>query len=431
VVPRFEPFTGLRYDVARVGALGDVCCPPYDAIDRRLHRELLARSPYNMVRLELPDEPDAPGATSNYERARAVLDAWRDDGVLARDPQPAFYGYRTTTTSSGGPGRPAAPGRATTGVIGALGLESSATGILPHEWTTSSATTDRQRLLEVLQLNVSPIWGLTPSCGLSDTIGSPPSSGLPTPAAPNPAGPNPGVPNKDLAELSVDGVVHQLWPITDPERCAAIGDLVSSQALILADGHHRYETALGYYQARAEAGAGPDDGSSALMTYVVELADEEVQVQAIHRLVDKAVDVPALLAVLARSFTLTPTSPPSNGIEGRLEAAGAMAVVTATGTWLAAPSAQTTAAASHDLDASRLDAALASVPDIELRTRPGWRDVTEAVASGRASVGFLLRPPSVAQIAAISQGGSRMPAKTTYFWPKPQTGLVLRELDSS
>ena len=158
-VPRFQPFPGLRYSRSHVGSLDDVVCPPYDVISEPERVALVARSPSNIVRLELPRDNERPG--DRYQRAAALLDAWRDGGILHRDPVPAFYGYRMRFTD------PAGATRHTVGVIGALELEPPGSGILPHEQTTPKAKTDRLELLRATRANLSPIWGLTPAAGLA------------------------------------------------------------------------------------------------------------------------------------------------------------------------------------------------------------------------------------------------------------------------
>jgi uncharacterized protein (DUF1015 family) len=409
-VPRFAPFAGLRFSPDVVGPVDDVSCPPYDVITPAEHRDLLARSPYNVVRLEMPDDPEQAQGDGCYARARAVLDDWRAVGALRRDPAAAFYGYRTSAPAGD------RPEQHTVGVIGALALGD---GVLPHEQTTPRARTDRRRLLEELRVNVSPIWALTPTSGLAGLVGAP--------------GPTPGgLPAGVAHARDSDGVLHELWSITDPSAQAGIAALVGSQPVLLADGHHRYETALAYRAAR-EAAGDPDVGAESLMAYVVELSEEQIHVQALHRLVTGLPGDQDPLDALRRAFTLEPTGPPDATLTARMRTAGAMAVVTPTGTWLAFASMATVASAAHDLDASRLDVALSTLtarPGVEVVYQHGWEHVRAAVADGRAQLGVLLRPPTVRQIADISRGGMRMPAKTTFFWPKPRTGLVLRELDT-
>ena len=398
-MPTFKPFSGLRYSRSHVGSLDDVICPPYDVISEPERAVLLARSPSNIVRLELPRDDERPG--DRYQRAASLLDAWRDGGILHRDPVPAFYGYRMRFTDAAG------ATRHTVGVIGALELEPPGSGILPHEQTTPKAKTDRLELLRATRANLSPIWGLTPAAGLAACC------------------PPPGHPAEHAVDM--EGVTHELWPITDPDQVKRVRALVEQQPVLIADGHHRYETALAYQEERAQNGAG-SGGEDAVMALIVELGEEQLTVQAIHRLLQGLPDRFDLLGALAAWFDLTPTGAPDPLITARMAESDALAIVTRAGTWLARPRPELTSAAPHDLDSSRLDVALAALPPHHLTYQHGWDLAAGAVESGQADAAVLLRPVTVEQIGAVGEGGVRMPAKTTFFWPKPRTGMVLREL---
>lgn len=397
-MPRFQPFPGLRYSPSHIRSLDDVVCPPYDVISDSDRVALEARSPSNVVRLELPHDD---GSGDRYQRARELLDSWRDGGVLHRDPQPCFYGYRMTFTDPAG-----RPSR-TLGVIGALGLEPPGQGILPHEETTPKAKTDRLELLRATRANLSPIWGLSPGTGLSAHIKAP---------------------DHPVERVTDDdGIVHEAWPISDPGQLAAISAAVESAPVLIADGHHRFETALNYRAERSAAGLeAPDDDW--VMALVVELTEDQLTVQAIHRLLVGLPEGFDLTEALGEWFDITPTGPVDHTILERMDEAGALAVLTPAQAYLARPLAGTSEAATHDLDSSRLDVALAGLPPHQLLYQHGWDHCAAAVASGHASASVLLRPATVEQIAAISHGGVRMPPKTTFFWPKPRTGAVIREL---
>ena len=164
------------------------------------------------------------------------------------------------------------------------------------------------------------------------------------------------------------------------------------------------------------------------MTYVVELTEDQLSVRAIHRLIAGLPDGFDLAAALEQYFDLTPTAPPAADITTRMSEAGSLALVTADGTWLLRPRPETASAAAFDLDSSRLDVALGSLPDHQLTYQHGWDLATAAVTKGEADAAVLLRPATVAQIAATGREGGRMPPKTTFFWPKPRTGLVFREV---
>jgi uncharacterized protein (DUF1015 family) len=377
-----------------------VVCPPYDVISESERQVLVARSPSNIVRLELPEDDGDPDG-DRYLAAGRLLDAWRDGGVLHRDPFSAFYGYRMSYTD------PAGARRQTVGVIGALGLEAPGTGILPHEETTPKAKTDRLELLRATRSNLSPIWGLSAATGLSDQL-SPPAHPF------------------DHA-TDDDGVLHETWPITDSGQVSSIRGAVESEPVLIADGHHRYETALTYRTERDRAGELVEDDGF-VMALIVELSEEQLTVQAIHRLL---VGLPAgfdLPGVLEKWFDIWPTEPVDRTITTRMADAGAVALLTPTGAWLARPRPEVTAAATHDLDSSRLDVARSDLPAHHLVYQHGWDNAAAAVATGQAGAAFLLRPVTVSQISEISRGGVRMPPKTTFFWPKPRTGLVVREL---
>jgi uncharacterized protein (DUF1015 family) len=395
-VPRFLPFPGLRYSHSHIRALDDVVCPPYDVISETERLALEARSPYNIVRLELP-----AGEGDRYRQAAVLLDGWRDGGVLHRDVGAAFYGYRMSFTD------PTGSRRQTLGVIGALGVEPPGDGILPHEETTPKAKTDRLELLRATRANLSPIWGLSPSATLSDLLDSPS----------HPA---------DHA-VDDDGVRHEVWAITQPERVASISAAIEAHPVLIADGHHRYETALTYRDEQARAGSSSEDANF-VMALVVELSEEQLTVQAIHRLISELPDGFDVLAELEKWFELVPTAPVDRTIGVRMLDAEALTVLTRNGAWLACPRSAVAGRASHDLDSSRLDVALNGFPPHHLTYQHGWDNCAAAVAAGQADVAVLLRPATVEQISSISRGGMRMPPKTTFFWPKPRTGMAVREL---
>ncbi len=386
-------------------------CPPYDVISESERSALEARSPMNIVRLELPREDDASATRDEggersfgkdrYERAAALLDAWRDGGILHRDRAAGFYGYRMRFGELDG------PPRQTVGVIGALGVELPGGGILPHEETTPKAKSDRLQLLRATRANISPIWGLSPNSGLSALLGGP----------------------EHPAEHAIDPdrVRHEVWPITDPGQVAAIQAAVEAHPVLIADGHHRYETALTYRDERQRQGVADTDDDF-VMALVVELAPDQITVGAIHRLIDGLPPGFDVLGALAPWFDITPTGPVDRTISSRMLEAEALAILTREGAWLARPRPELTASARHDLDSSRLDVAVNDLPPHQLVYQHGWAHAAAAVASGHAQAAVLLRPATIDQIAAVGQGGTRMPPKTTYFWPKPRTGLVVREL---
>ncbi|MFL6206968.1 MAG: DUF1015 family protein [Acidimicrobiales bacterium] len=393
---RFEPFAGIRYDLQR-SDLARVIAPPYDVIDAEARAELAARDPHNAVRIDLPDEADGD---ARYERASEQLQAWLADGTLVVDERPSFTLYRMSSTDDAG------VECHTTGVIGALELSPPGTDILPHEHTTKKAKSDRLDLLRSCRANLSAIWGLSLAKGLTDL--------LPVDEAP-------------LAEVvDEDGVRHTVWRIDDGDTCATISAAVAEQPVVIADGHHRYETSLAYKAEREGADGGAAE-AGATLAYLVELVEDELTVHAIHRLLSGLPQGFDLEAALEPFFERVGDPPAGRPITTAMQEAGCLTLVLPDREVLLRPRPDALADA-RDLDSSRLDVALAGLPAHELRFQHGVENVRTAVRAGEAQAGVLLRPVTVAQIEATAHGGERMPPKSTFFHPKPKTGLVFRSL---
>ena len=338
----------------------------------------------NAVRVEVPQEA---GAVDRYENARRILDGWIADGAVVLDDAPTLTVYRMTYKDDDG-----VP-RATTGVLGALAIADG--GLLPHEHTTPKAKDDRLNLLRACRTNVSPIWCLSPAPGLSALL---PTDGPP-----------------DAVAVDDEGAHHEAWVVRDADAIAAVTASVASTPVIVADGHHRYEVARAYRdERRAATGDEPGDYDSVL-ALVVELDDEQLSVGAIHRLIKGLPAGVDIAAVFARHFVLEPADNPR-----------ALALVTRDGAWHMTPRPGTDAAAEQPLDSSRVMLALADLPPHDLVFQHGRDIVVNAVREGEADAALLLRPATVDQIAETGRSGVRMPPKTTFFWPKPRTGLVYR-----
>jgi uncharacterized protein (DUF1015 family) len=397
-VPRFLPFRGLRYtndDLAAVAA------PPYDVIDDDERAVLAARHVRNAVQLILPDGP----VDTRYDAAAALLADWQADGFLATDPEPRFYGYRMRFRDDAG--RP----RTTDGVLGTLSLPDAAgTGdVLPHEQTLPKAKSDRLALLRATRANLDPIWALSPAAGLDRLA----------------AGGTPLVTCTDS-----DGVEHSLSAIDDPAAIAAIEAAVASGPVVLADGHHRFETAITYRDEQRGAGRA-QPGDESVLCLIVELADDQLFVQPIHRLLSGLPDGFDLRGALAEHFTLVDAGPNApDGVEAlptRMRTEGGLGLADAAGLALLVP---------HDADPNQSDAArfeAAVTPALPSMAEVTYRDDAATCASlvekGAANAAILLRPVTVAQIDAAAEARVRMPQKTTFFAPKPRTGMVFRSLD--
>ena len=362
-MPRFEPFAGIRY--APHVDPAEVVAPPYDVMSDAERAGYAAKSRANAVRF------DAPVGSNAYVDAAAIFEGLRTDGTLVTDDSPSLYLYRMTNGD-----------RQTSGVIGALGLEAPGEGdVLPHEQTTKKAKSDRLDLLRSTHANLSPIWGLSLAKGLAE---------LCTPTGP-----------ADMRAVDPDGVVHELWRVAEFDRVAAIVERVQSQPVVIADGHHRYETCLAF---KDERGSAPG-GHALTMMFVVELTEEELDVQPIHRLLRGA-----------------PAEVVASHLAEHLDAGEGITLVGPSATWTFAPRH-----GGPELDTEQLASALDGIAGLDVSYQHG--DVAAAVRTREADAAVLLRPVTVATIQAYANRRDRMPPKTTYFFPKPRTGFVFRDLD--
>jgi uncharacterized protein (DUF1015 family) len=393
-MPRFAPFAGLRYDPARVEP-GKVIAPPYDVVGPAERAALVARHSANAILVELP-EPDPRSGGDRYAAAAARLAAWRSDGILVRDPSPSFYPYAMT----------APDGSVTLGVLGELGLEpGSIDDVLPHEETLAKARSDRLELLEATRVNLSPIWGLSLASGLTGLLVSdrPPLA----------------------AAVDDDGVRHELWRVDDPAALDAVATRVGSAPVVVADGHHRLATALTY---RGGTGDGTP-GADGILALVVELSPDSLTVGPIHRVLAGLPDGLDLVDAFTSWFDVARAGDCTDRTAAALGESSAFALVTPGGCWLLSPRDGTPEAAGSDLTPSMVAMVLAELPDHELTFAHHWTEAVAVVASEEAQAAVLLPPVTVDQIDAWARARRRMPPKSTYFHPKPRTGMVFRTLD--
>jgi uncharacterized protein (DUF1015 family) len=403
-LPELFPFRGLRY--AATDELSKVTAPPYDVIDDDERATLEQSHPHNAVQLILPRHEDDD---DGYERAARALAGWTDEGVLTRDREPTLYAYRMSF--EGIDGEP----RHTVGVIGALGLPDGegVPDVLPHERTLPKAKSDRLALLRATRANLDPIWGLSLAEGLTRAIGE-------------------LDPSTTVRATDAGGTLHELAPVP-ADRVASVRSVIGSAPVVIADGHHRFETACNY---RSEESGSP--GVDAIMALVVELTDEELCVRPIHRLLRGAPDARARLAAHAEiePFGRGPES--LDALRVRLQRDGALGFVDREGlALLHLPEAETAARLAEvpeelrEIDAVRFEVALRpALGHVELSYRDDAATCASLVDKGAADAAVLLEPVSVAQIRAAAVAGIRMPEKTTFFHPKPRTGMVFRTLDA-
>jgi uncharacterized protein (DUF1015 family) len=397
-VARFEPFPGVRYDPTRVD-LDRVVAPPYDVLSEADRDRFAGRDPHNIVRVDVPLERHGPG---RYDAAAATEQRWLEEGILITDAQPSFYLERMTFTDEAG------RERTTVGVIGALEVvEPEAGDVLPHERTTPKARTDRLDLTRATAANLSPVWGLSMATGLSSLLAEP---------------------GTVLGEHTDDEGVHHVFErVTDEVRLGALGAAVGAAPVVIADGHHRYEVARTYRAERRATTGGLGGPWDLTLAFVVELAEDQLDVQAIHRLLSGLPAGTDLEAILARRFEFSAIEPVAPSITSRMRDVGALCLVHPDGRGQLLRPRPGSFPGVADLDSARLEAALGEIP-VTVAYQHGVDHVLEALRQGRATHGVLLRPVSVEQIADNANANELMPPKSTFFAPKPRTGVVLRSL---
>jgi uncharacterized protein (DUF1015 family) len=399
-MPRFEPFRGLRYD-PDVAPIVQVIAPPYDVISSVDRNHLASRNPANSVLVELP-EADLPGKRDRYTVATDLFTRWQREGILKPDAGPCLYPYRMIDTK----------GRPSTGVLGALGLAEPGqeSDILPHEQTLPKPKSDRLDLLRATRANLSPIWGLSMTPGLTATFD--PTDDEPT-----------------FDAYDDDGVRHQLWVLSDLDAIRAVGEAIATSPVVVADGHHRYETARAY-QAECRAANGDQPGPHDLiLALIVELAEDQLTVGAIHRTVSGLPDGFDLVEALSPFFDVVRAGAADDRTLGALADSNSLAMVTGGQAYLLLPHREVYEEAGNDLDSSLIAAALSHLPPHEVLHRHSVAEAIEALEAEHADAAFLLRPVTVSQIEEWANERRRMPPKTTYFSPKPRTGMVFRSLD--
>jgi uncharacterized protein (DUF1015 family) len=368
-VPLLKPFRALRFDEGSAGPLDDLVAPPYDVITAEGRERLLARSPWNAVRLVRPDDPE--------DAARALAD-WQERGVLVREELPAVWLVEEEYTGPDG------VRRTRHGIAARVRLKPYGDGVvLPHEDTFSEPKEARLRLLRATRVKPSPIFllhhGSTPAA-----VGEP-----------------------DLtAEL--DGVSSRLWRVTDP---AAIEDVLARVAgpLLIADGHHRYESALRFHE---EDGS---DETAHVLAVLVALDDEGLEIFPTHRL------TAGVVPELDGEFRQTPLTGPG-------EAATALSGVARDHpafVLLRPEGAALVEGEDESLDTALVDSLSLS----QVAYTASAAEAERAVRSGEATAAFIVRPPTVEQVESYARAGLRMPPKSTYFFPKLTSGLLLSPFD--
>ena len=390
-MPRFEPFPAIRFATED---LAPVVAPPYDVLSDADVDSLEARSLHNIVRIDVPR-----GGKDRYELAAKTMEAWLKEGILAVDEEPSFTIYRMRFTDSTGVRRDIA------GALGALEVvDLEAGGVLPHERTTAKASTDRLDLIRATAANLSPVWGLSLSHGLTELLAEP---------------------GEPLGAVTDEGVEHVVERVTDPQRIAAIRDKLAADDVLIADGHHRYGVSRSYRNEIREATGRTDTPAELTLAFVNELIEEQLSVAAIHRLYAD-IAVGDLAQALARSFELVPTERPSDADLADLHKQGLLILVSRDAAWQMQPRPRRFDGV-RPLDGGWLETALADVP-LTVSYQHGLAETLQEVDGGRASAAVLIRPVSVAEIERTAREGLLMPPKSTFFTPKLKTGFVIRSM---
>lgn len=432
------PFHGTVYD-AKMN-IANVVAPPYDIIDAAGQKALHHRHSQNIIRLELGLDQPGDGPTNNrYTRAANTLHDWLRSGILKRDAQPAIYYHTIEYTPPYS--QPGAPTKVLKGFLTTVKLEALDSGhIYPHENTRAAAKTDRLNLLEACRSNFSPIWSLY-SDPQNTVIGALEASVKGKPA------------RFDFQDD--DGFRQQLWAVTDPAALRQVVDAMRSKPLFIADGHHRYETALNYQRLRRQqtgtpAGHQPYDG---VLMLLAALEDPGLTVLPTHRVVTTVLppyeQIKALLAGTCDVHEFPYSGSTQAAVrekfldalktEGRtvpvfgLALKGQDRYATLTVKPAHRPTAQTSPRARLDVSLlQHLVVATLCPTQSEQEAILYTKDAHEAldwVAQGKGTGALLLNATKVSEVQAVATAGERMPHKSTYFFPKPLTGLVINVME--
>jgi uncharacterized protein (DUF1015 family) len=414
-VAEVRPLHALHYSLAAVGSLEAVIAPPYDVIDAELRSELLARSPFNVAEIELPE---APGGGDPYEHAAETIEAWTLQGVLTSDREPAIWALAQDYVAPDG------TARTRHGLLVRVRITDYGAGLIrPHERTQLGPKQDRLRLLEATRHNLSPIFSLHPGDAWRHV----------EPALDDPWG----------EATDIDGTVNRVWRIADPTVHENVAATLADAELLIADGHHRYETARTY--AETIGGDGPHRYT---LMCLVSLQDPGLTVFPTHRLLSglDTAGRETLDAGLRELFEIEEVPPervdPAGadglGVLGYLDSAGRSLRLR-----LADHAALDRALEGHSAAYRRIDPVILEVLVLEgilgmteagIAAKRGLAyarsidDARRAIEAGEAQCAFLLRPVPVEQVREVAAAGETMPPKSTYFFPKVPTGIVFNPL---
>jgi len=432
-----EPFTGVIYNQRVEPDLGMVLAPPYDVISSNMQDELYERSPHNVVRLILGRQfSDDGDANNRYTRAAGVLRNWMGDGTLTRTEAPAIYLYAQRYTVEG-------IARERVGFMCRIKLSPLGKDVHPHERTLAGPKLDRLMLTRACRMNFSPVFGLYADEGraLDGMFGHYMASAVP-----------------DVDVTDGEGVEHRMWIITDPAVTGEAKRFMADKPVVIADGHHRYETALNYRNERRAAEGDPagDQPYDFGLMYLSNIHGQGFTVLPTHRMAGELASAPTaetLANKLAADFDITPLRANHARVDelmAGLRGAGAkgpsFAVYTGGGKALlitlkpgiTAPAAGAAAELLGRLDVIVLQELVfekalgVTKADVEAKRRVSYtidpREAMGRVDEGAVNFAFLMNPTGADQVMRVALGGGVMPQKSTYFYPKLISGLVMNPL---
>jgi uncharacterized protein (DUF1015 family) len=421
-----QPLHALHYDPAVAGPLADVVAPPYDVIDAAQRAALVERSPFNVVGVDLPQaEPDGRDA---YQSARELFESWQRRGALVRDERPALWAHAQDYTGPDG------QRRTRRGFFCRVRIEGYGPGrVRPHERTHPGPKQDRLRLTRATRANISPIFSL-----YSDPENAAWGALEPFTA---------DAPWGDVSDA--DGTRHRVWRVSDATAIAAVQAATRDAELLIADGHHRYETMQAYAEEIDAAGTASNEEHRYILMCLVALEDPGLTVFPTHRLVNGLDDSrrASLAAALERDFEISEAPlaqvAPSPG-DGPLELGYVTSVdarayrLTLKDQTIADDALSGHSDAYRHLDTGILETLLLKralgMSDEDISHFNGLfyaRNTDEAVRfvrSGEYEAAFLMRPTPIGQVRDVAAAGENMPPKSTYFFPKLLTGLLFNPL---
>jgi len=417
------PFRAIRYNPQRAGELALVVSPPYDVLSEADQEKLYQRSLYNVVRIILNRPEDGDGPLSRYQRAAATMQEWLKAGVLMEDPEPALYVYRQQFANPA-----TTEERIRMGLVCALRLTPFDEGtVLPHEYTKPAAKADRLELLRATRTNTEAILALyeDPDGRVTSLI----EEALERATL--------------LMNPEADGMTHEVHRIAETTLVKALTDALAQKRLWIADGHHRYETALQYRDELRRTGGDAGEAERILVTLVA-FEDEGLVVLPTHRVLQglTADGLGRLLTDLRKSFDATKLGGTQEALALAAETEcreGTLVLLTREGAWrlhLRNKEAMAALAPERGPAWRSLDVSILQTLVLEPLAESGVtfsaaytqsaKEAAEMVSDGAAACAFLMGSISADTVRAVTSEGDRMPPKSTYFYPKLWSGLFMR-----